>query len=78
MGHVDGGPPGRDNAHRFALKWWSQAAIDNYLRVLDALARVGLTAFTTLHHFTVPGWFAERGGRAAPDAVDLFARWNRR
>ena len=75
------------NAHRFSLEWsriepapgeWSQAAIDHYLRVLDALARVGLTAFTTLHHFTVPGWFAERGGRAAPDAVDLFARWNRR
>lgn len=72
------------NAHRFSLEWsriepapgeWSQAAIDHYLRVLDALARVGLTAFTTLHHFTVPGWFADRGGWAAPDAVDLFARY---
>ena len=54
---------------------WSQAAVDHYLRVLDALAGVGLTAFTTLYHFTVPRWFAERGGWAAPDAVDVFARY---
>jgi beta-glucosidase len=72
------------NAHRFSLEWsriepapgeWSRAAVDHYLRVLDALAGVGLTAFTTLSHFTVPRWFAERGGWAAPDAVDVFARY---
>jgi beta-glucosidase len=70
------------NAHRFSLEWsriqpergeWSRSAVDHYLRVLDTLAGVGLAAFTTLYHFTVPRWFADRGGWAAPDAPDAFA-----
>lgn len=31
----------------------------------------------TLHHFTVPHWFAERGGWTAEGAIDLFARYVR-
>ena len=30
--------------------------------VLDALHAEGLTSFVTLHHFTLPAWFAARGG----------------
>ena len=72
------------NAHRISLEWsriepapgeFSTAALDHYGRVLDSLARHGLTAFVTLHHFTVPRWFAERGGWLADDAVELFARY---
>ena len=71
-------------AHRLSLEWsriepapgeFSQAALDHYARVLDSLARHGLTAFVTLHHFTLPRWFAARGGWLAPDAVELFARY---
>ena len=35
----------------------------------------GLEAFVTLHHFTNPRWFAERGGWAARDAVERFERY---
>jgi len=72
------------NAHRFSLEWsriepapgeFSRAALDHYARVLDCLAANSLTAFTTLFHFTVPRWFAQRGGWLAPDAVELFGRY---
>ena len=69
------------NAHRFSLEWsriepapgeFSQAALDHYARVLDTLADLGLTAFATLYHFTLPQWFAGRGGWLAEDALELF------
>jgi beta-glucosidase len=72
------------NAHRFSVEWsriepaegeFSCAALDHYARVLDSLAHHGLTAFATLHHFTVPRWFALRGGWLAPDALELFGRY---
>jgi beta-glucosidase len=75
------------NAHRLSLEWsriepapgeFSQAALNHYRRVLVALADTGLTGFVTLHHFTLPRWFAERGGWLGPDAVTLFARYCRR
>lgn len=72
------------NAHRLSLEWsriepapgeWSQAALDHYERVLESLARHGLTGLVTLMHFTVPQWFAERGSWLAPDAVDRFGAY---
>ena len=54
---------------------FSRAALAHYRRVLTALAATGMTAFVTLHHFTLPRWFAARGGWLAPDAVDVFARY---
>jgi beta-glucosidase len=44
--------------------------------VEGALER-GLRPMVTLHHFTVPQWFAERGGWTAEDAIDLFERYVR-
>ena len=43
--------------------------------MLGTLEQLGLTAFVTLHHFTLPRWLAERGGWLAPDAVERFARY---
>ncbi|BBH70181.1 beta-glucosidase [Actinoplanes sp. OR16] len=72
------------NAHRLSVEWsriepapgeFSRAAIGHYRRVLTALASTGMTAFVTLHHFTLPRWLPARGGWLAPDAVDLFARY---
>lgn len=72
------------NAHRFSLEWsriepaegeFSRAALDHYARVLESLARHGLTALATLYHFTLPQWFAARGGWLASDAVDIFGRY---
>jgi beta-glucosidase len=73
-------------AHRFSVEWarvepaegeFSRAALDHYARVLDALRRHRMTAFLTLHHFTLPRWFAERGGWLAPDALGIFDRYCR-
>ncbi|MFC7533286.1 glycoside hydrolase family 1 protein [Actinoplanes sp. GCM10030250] len=75
------------NTHRLSLEWsriepapgeFSRAAIAHYRRVLTALAETGMTAFVTLHHFTLPRWFAARGGWLAPDAIEAFARYCRR
>lgn len=72
------------NAHRLSLEWsriepaegeFSAAALDHYERVLESLARHGLTAFVTMYHFTLPRWFAARGGWLADDAVELFGRF---
>ena len=72
------------NAHRLSLEWsriepepgeFSRAALEHYRRVLGALAEHGLQAFVTLHHVTIPRWFAERGGWAARDAVERFERY---
>ena len=72
------------NAHRMSLEWsriepepgeFSRAALEHYRRVLGTLADHGLEAFVTLHHFTNPRWFAERGGWAARDAVERFERY---
>ncbi|MFI2273939.1 family 1 glycosylhydrolase [Catenuloplanes sp. NPDC020197] len=74
------------NTHRLSLEWsriepapgeYSSAAIGHYRRVLTALRDSGMTAFVTLHHFTLPRWFAARGGWLAPDATGVFARYCR-
>ena len=72
------------NAHRLSLEWsriepepgeFSRAALQHYRRVLGTLQEQGLEAFVTLHHFSNPRWFAERGGWAARDAVERFERY---
>jgi len=72
------------DAHRLSLEWsriepepgeFSAAAIGHYRRVLGSLAEHGLTAYVTLHHFTLPRWLSERGGWLAPDAVERFERY---
>ncbi|GCB49837.1 beta-galactosidase [Streptomyces sp. NL15-2K] len=45
--------------------------------MVDGALERGLRPMVTLHHFTVPRWFAERGGWTADGAVDLFARYVR-
>ena len=74
-------------AHRLSVEWariepadgeFSAAALAHYRDVLVALRAEGLTSFVTLHHFTLPAWFAARGGWSAPDAVATFERYVRR
>jgi beta-glucosidase len=72
------------NCHRFGIEWariepepgcFSQAALDHYARVLDACRDHGLAPIVTLNHFTVPRWFAMRGGFEEAENADLFARY---
>ena len=73
-------------AHRLSVEWariepapgeFSRAAIGHYRSVLEALRATGMTSFVTLHHFTLPAWFAEQGGWLAPDALERFDRYTR-
>lgn len=72
------------NAHRFSIEWariepvegyFDIAAIEHYRAVLQALQDRNITPIVTLWHFTLPSWFAERGGFAAKDSPALFARY---
>ncbi|WP_145787622.1 glycoside hydrolase family 1 protein [Kitasatospora atroaurantiaca] len=70
--------------YRFSIEWariepapgrFSRAAIAHYRRMVEGALERGLRPMVTLHHFTVPRWFAEQGGWTADAAVDRFARY---
>lgn len=72
------------NCHRIGIEWariepeegkFSTAELDHYVRVLEACHKRGLKPMVTYNHFTVPRWFAARGGFEVADGADLFARF---
>ena len=72
------------NCYRFGIEWariepnegfWSNAELDHYARVLEACRRHGLKPVVTFNHFTVPLWFAARGGFEVDDSPQIFARF---
>ena len=72
------------NCYRFGIEWariepepgaFSQGELDHYARVLDSCRAHGLLPILTYNHFTVPLWFAMRGGWEVADSADLFARY---
>ncbi|MFV3127057.1 glycoside hydrolase family 1 protein [Niveispirillum sp. KHB5.9] len=72
------------NCYRFGIEWariepeegrFSQTELDHYVQVLASCRAHGLLPIVTYNHFTVPLWFAQRGGWEAADSPDLFARF---
>ena len=72
------------NAHRFSIEWsriepeegrFSQEALDHYSSVLDALAANKMEPIVTLHHFTNPVWFSDKGGWLNPANTAYFIRY---
>ena len=72
------------NAYRFSIEWarieptpgqFSRAALDHYRRMITAAQHRGLAPIVTIHHFTVPTWFADNGGWLHPQAVERFGRY---
>jgi beta-glucosidase len=72
------------NCHRISIEWariepeegrWDEAEVEHYRKVIDALRARRLKPFITLWHFTLPQWFADKGGFEHPDAVRIFARY---
>jgi beta-glucosidase len=72
------------NAHRLSIEWsriepregeFDSAALDHYVSVVRALKARGLEPVVTLHHFTNPAWFGNRGGWTRADSVRLFRRY---
>jgi beta-glucosidase len=72
------------NTYRFSLEWsriepeegfFSRAELEHYRRVLAACHEAGVTPMVTYSHFTVPRWFALRGGWEKADAPGRFAKF---
>jgi len=61
--------------HRLSLEWarlepepgaHDPAAVEHYRAVLAAARGAGITPWVSLHHFTLPRWFAAAGGFLVP------------
>jgi beta-glucosidase len=72
------------NTYRFSLEWariepeegfFSNAELEHYRRVLMACREHQLTTLVTYSHFSMPRWFACKGGWQNPAAADLYARF---
>ena len=72
------------NAYRFSVEWsrveprdgaWDEEAWSRYAAYVKALRMGGITPMVTLLHFTLPLWMADRGGVAAPEFPERFARF---
>jgi beta-glucosidase len=73
-----------NNALRLSLEWsriepaegkWDSAAIDRYRAMLNGLRQRSIKPIVTLHHFTDPLWFTERGGFTNESNLHFFVRY---
>ncbi len=72
------------NTYRFSLEWariepeegfFSNAELEHYRRMLATCREHHLTTLLTYSHFSMPRWFAYKGGWQNPAAPDLYARF---
>ncbi|ALM75089.1 glycoside hydrolase family 1 protein [Thermococcus barophilus] len=58
-------------AYRFSVEWarifpeegkLNESALERYQDIIDLLNKKGITPMLTVHHFTLPMWFALKGG----------------
>lgn len=72
------------NALRFSVEWamiepepgkFCQDALDHYAVQIDALLAAGITPMITLHHFTHPLWFEQKGGWTNEENIEYFVRF---
>jgi len=72
------------NAHRFSLEWsriesqegkFNNQEMEHYKKVVLTLRSRGLEPFVTINHWTLPLWFAEKGGWQNRQSVKYFSRF---
>lgn len=72
------------NVHRLSIEWsriepeegqFDEKELEHYKKVLISLQQKGIKPFVTLWHFTLPKWFAEKGGFEHKDSHKIFARY---
>ncbi len=72
------------NAFSFSIEWsriepeegrWSAAAIEHYRDYLRALKERNIEPFVALWHWTLPVWFAEKGGFEKRRNIKYFVRF---
>ena len=71
-------------ADRFAIEWSrifpeegkpNEGALMHYQRMIDLLNERGITPMLTLHHFTLPMWFAAKGGFERKENLEYWGRY---
>lgn len=74
-------------SYRFSLEWsriepspgvWDEDAIAHYHAVIDAVLAAGLVPMLTLHHFTHPLWWEDRGAFENEENLTALLRFTER
>lgn len=74
------------SSYRFSVEWSriepeegriDETALQWYEDLIADCERLNLMPMLTLHHFTLPQWFAKQGGFSSPDASEKFLRYAR-
>lgn len=74
------------NAYRYSVEWsrieprpdhFDDRALEHERRVVDFLVSRGIEPVLTVHHYTHPRWFWDKGGWENPESVRWFARMAR-
>lgn len=72
------------NTIRFSIEWsrvepeegkWKVEEIQHYREYLDECAQLSITPVVTLFHFTLPTWFAAKGGFEKRRNIKYFTRF---
>lgn len=75
------------NTFRFGIEWariepeegeWDNSAITHYRKYLQSLRGRNITPVVTLLHFTLPVWFAKKGGFEKWGNIKYFTRYARK
>ncbi len=75
------------NSYRFSIEWsrvepeegrFDEEAIAHYHDMIDSLIDAGITPMITLHHFTNPLWFEDKGGFEPEENIAFFVRFSKR
>lgn len=72
------------NSFRFSVEWamiepepgnFCQKTLHHYACQINALLDAGITPMITLHHFTHPLWFEQKGGWTKQENIHYFVRF---
>ncbi len=72
------------NCHRFSIEWsriepqegkFDASEIEHYRKVIFELKSKGIEPIVTLHHFTNPIWFSQKGGWTKSSLQKYFLRF---
>jgi beta-glucosidase len=72
------------NCHRFSIEWsriepqegnFQVSEIEHYRKIIADLKSKGMEPIVTLHHFTNPAWFSQKGGWANFRLQKYFLRF---
>ncbi len=75
------------NSYRFSIEWsrvepeegrFDEEVILHYHDMIDKLIEAGVAPMITLHHFTNPLWFEDKGGFEPEENIALFVRFSKR